>query len=374
MFKIFILFVFILPCTVKAQFKVDFTVHIPKETNDSLFIAGNFNNWNPKSNSYYLTKKDSLNYFIRLNLSEGVQEFKVTRGSWDKVESKKDGKPIANRTINLNVDTVMEINIENWADNFKQVKELYRFGDHVHIVDSSFYIPQLDKHRQIWIYLPKDYAKSKKKYPVIYMQDGQNLFHANPPRPDEWAVDSVIDSLIKDGSKEMIIVGIDHGGKDRLIEYNPYDSQYGKGEGKAYVSFLVETLKPFIDKNYRTLAEPKNTSVAGSSMGGLISMYAILKYPKIFGSAGVFSPAFWLAPKIYDDLTLSLPSLTNSKIFFVAGDKEGPAMVRDMKKVYDILNPNGTNKNIVFNEKEDGKHTEWFWHREFISFYKFIEK
>lgn len=368
--KIFLLLIF--PNILLAQIKVNLMLSIPHSTSDSLFIAGNFNDWNPKNSSYCFTRKDSSTYVIQLNLPKGYQEFKITRGSWEKVESKSDGKPIANRTVNLTVDTSMDLRIENWADNFKTVKENYHFGDHVHIIDSAFFIPQLNKHRKVWIYLPKDYSKSKKRFPVIYMQDGQNLFHANPPRPDEWAVDTIMDSLIRQGLKEMIIVGIDHGGDDRLKEYNPYDSKYGKGEGKAYVSFLAETLKPYIDKNYRTQPDFKNTAIAGSSMGGLISMYAIATYPKIFGSAGVFSPAFWLAPKIYNDVTLSLPNLKNNRIFFVAGDKEGVAMVRDMKKVHDILNPDGANKNVVFLEKEDGKHTEWFWHREFVSFYKFI--
>jgi len=268
----------------------------------------------------------------------------------------------------------MNLSVENWEDNVEQVKENYHFGDHVHVVDPAFYMPQLNKHRQVWIYLPKDYSKSKKKYPVIYMQDGQNLFHANPPRPDEWAVDSVLDSMIREGSKEMIIVGIDHAGENRLKEYNPHDSQYGKGEGKAYASFLAETLKPYIDSNYRTLKNAKNTAIAGSSMGGLISMYTIAKYPKVFGSAGIFSPSFWLAPKIYEDIAENLAGLKDNKLFFVIGDKEGTTMVENTKKVYDMLNPDGRNNNIILLEKEDGKHTEWFWHREFVPFYQFIAK
>lgn len=266
----------------------------------------------------------------------------------------------------------MDLKVSKRTDNFKQAEEDYHFGDHVHVVDAAFNMPQLHKQRRVWIYLPKGYSKSKKKYPVIYMQDGQNLFHANPPRADEWAVDSIIDSLIREGAKEMIIVGIDHGSEDRLTEYNPYDSEHGKGEGIAYVSFLVETLKPYIDSKYRTLKDVKNTSIAGSSMGGLISMYAIAEYPKVFGSAGVFSPSFWLAPNIYTDIKDRLAGLKNNKIFFVVGDKEGQTMVHDMKKVYKILNPDGSNKNVKLLEKEDGKHTEWFWHREFVSFYKFI--
>jgi len=372
MLKQLLLTMILFPFILTAQVKVNLRVKIPKKTDDSLFIAGSFNDWNPKNKAFGLERKDSLNYFISMNLPKGNQEFKITRGSWEKAESKIDGKAIANRTFILSVDTSMDLRVANWTDNFKQVKEEYHFGDHVHIVDSAFLMPQMNKRRQVWIYLPKGYSKSKKKYPVIYMQDGQNLFHANPPRADEWAVDSVMDSLIREGSKEMIIVGIDHGGKDRLKEYNPYDSEYGKGEGKAYVQFLAETLKPYIDSKYRTLKDVKNTAIAGSSMGGLISMYAIAEYPEIFGSAGVFSPAFWLAPKIYDDVKERLPGLKNSKVFFVAGDKEGTAMVRDMKKLHGILNPDGANKNIMLLEKEDGKHTEWFWHREFVPFYKFI--
>ncbi|MFC3562325.1 alpha/beta hydrolase [Pedobacter jamesrossensis] len=365
-------FLCLCPYILAAQIKVDIIVHIPKTTSDSIFIAGNFNDWNAKNTAFNFKQKDSLTYFIQLNLPKGNQEFKITRGSWDKAESKNDGKPTTNRMVNLSVDTVLNLSVTEWSDNFKQVKENYQHGVRVHIVDSAFLMPQLDKNRRVWIYLPKDYSKSKKKYPVIYMHDGQNLFHANPPRVNEWAVDSVMDSLIALGGKEMIIVGIDHGGKDRLKEYNPYDSKYGKGEGKAYVSFLVETLKPFIDSKYRTLKDAKNTSIAGSSMGGLISMYAIATYPNVFGSAGVFSPAFWIAPKIDNDVTEALATLKNSKLFFVAGNKEGTEMINDMKKIYFILNPDGKNKNIKLLEKPDGKHTEWFWHREFVPFYKFI--
>jgi len=282
-----------------------------------------------------------------------------------------DQKIITNRTHKIDVDTDMSVKTENHKAH--ATEEEYTFGDHVHVVNDAFFIPQLDKYRKVWIYLPKSYKDSKKAYPVIYMHDGQNLFHAQPPRADEWAVDSVVDSLIKTGAEEMIIVGINHGGKDRLREYNPYNSQYGKGEGKAYALFIAETLKPFIDLHYRTKSDLKNTAIAGSSMGGLISLYTISAYPEVFGSAGVFSPALWLAPKIYEELAKNLTGLKDKKIFVVAGDKEGTAMVRDAKKVYDILNADGKNRNVAFIEREDGKHTEWFWHREFESFYKFIE-
>lgn len=266
----------------------------------------------------------------------------------------------------------MDVRIENWQDNLKQPKPEYHFGDHVYVIDEKFYMPQLDKHRQIWIYLPKSYKDTQKKYPVLYMHDGQNLFHAKPARNEEWAVDTTADNLIREGLKETIIVGIAHGESDRLNEYNPYDSENGKGEGKAYAEFLVKTLKPFIDQQYRTLPDVNNTSIAGSSMGGLITLFTIAQYPQTFGSAGIFSPALWLAPKIYNHVSERLADLQTSKIFFVAGDKEGGEMIDNIKKVYKLLNPDGKNENIVFVESEDGKHTEWFWHREFESFYRFL--
>lgn len=266
----------------------------------------------------------------------------------------------------------MDIRIENWKDNLKEPKADYQFGDHVHVVDERFYMPQLDKYRQVWIYLPKRYKDSNKRYPVLYMHDGQNLFHAKPARNDEWAVDTTVDNLIREGLQEMIIIGINHGEEDRLTEYNPYDSENGKGEGKAYAAFLVDTLKPFIDQHYRTLPDVDNTAIAGSSMGGLITLFMLTEYPAIFGSAGIFSPALWLAPKIYDHVAKQLSALKSRKVFFVAGDKEGNEMIDNVTKVYKLLNPDDKNENIVFIEREDGKHTEWFWHREFESFYKFI--
>ncbi len=111
---------------------------------------------------------------------------------------------------------------------------------------------------------------------------------------------------------------------------------FGEGEGDQYVDFIVKTLKPFIDKKYRTLSSKENTIIAGSSMGGLISYYAMLKAPGIFGNAGVFSPAFWTAPAI-KTLTDSLASKLNGKFFFYMGEKEGETYIKDMKEIQEIL-------------------------------------
>lgn len=375
--KCFCLFLILVTAFVysSAQVKIKFELENIPQSKDSIseyFLAGSFNNWKPNDADFKFLKGSDGNYIIEKQFPVGRYEYKITRGNWTKVESGAKGNAIGNRVVKLQNDTTVKIIVLNWADEFKKQLPNHTASINVKLLDSIFPIPQLGTSRRIWIYLPPSYAKSKKKYPVIYMHDGQNLFDEFTGGYGEWRIDEILDKISANGGKEFIVVGIDHGGSERLKEYNPYDSQYGKGKGKLYVDFLVNNLKPFIDKNYHTLKDSKNTSIAGSSMGGLISMYAIATYPKVFGSAGIFSPAFWVAKPIEVDLKNALPNLKYSKIYFVAGTLEGKAMIRDMNAAYQILNPIGNNNNIKLVEKADGEHKEWFWNREFTDFYKFI--
>jgi predicted alpha/beta superfamily hydrolase len=202
------------------------------------------------------------------------------------------------------------------------------------------------------------------------MHDGQNLFNEQTAPNGEWGVDEAIDSLQQKTGRSCIVVGIDHGGDKRMTEYNPYNSQFGKGEGAQYVQFIVETLKPFIDKKYRTLKDSTNTFIAGSSMGGLISLYAINKYPNIFGSAGVFSPAFWIAPDAYTDLQeAKLRGIR--RFYFYAGGKESNTMVPDMDKMIRIIeSKKGYETMRVLNPI--AKHNEAAWRKEFADFYRWL--
>lgn len=125
------------------------------------------------------------------------------------------------------------------------------------------------------------------------MHNGQNLFEDSSSYSGEWGVDEYLDSI---KLKKCIVVGIDHGGGKRMNEYCPFDhEEFGKGEGAAYVDFVAKKLKPFIDKKFRTIRGRQHTFIAGSSMGELISIYAVLRHPKVFGGAGVFSPSFWVS-------------------------------------------------------------------------------
>lgn len=238
------------------------------------------------------------------------------------------------------------------------------------IIDTAFAIPQLQRSRKIWVYLPAGYSTSKKKYPVLYMHDGQNVFDSATAYAGEWGVDEFLDSV---KLKESIVVAIDNGLNKRMNEYNPYDSErFGKGEGGFYVDFLVKTLKPYIEKKYRTKKCRKSRFIAGSSMGGLISLYAVLKYPRVFGGAGIFSPAFWVAPKIYDDIQ-SKGRKVNGKLYFYAGKQEGETMVPYMLKAFEALTSVSRSK-ISTVIRDEGKHNEATWRKEFPLFYEWLLK
>ena len=157
--------------------------------------------------------------------------------------------------------------------------------------------PELQTSRKIWVYLPKGYSESQKRYPVLYMHDAQNLFDSKTSFVGEWNVDEKLDSI----NADIIIIGIEHGNDKRIDELTPFPNEkYGGGKADAYVDFIVKTLKPAVDTKYRTKTNARNTGIMGSSLGGLVSLYAAVKYPETFGKAGVFSPSFWFSDKIYE--------------------------------------------------------------------------
>ena len=360
--------------SVSAQFHVKFVVsqRPPLHTTDTIYLAGSLNTWNPFDNRYQLIPTVSGASSLDLQLASGNYEYKFTRGGWEKVETTMKGKGVGNRILTVTKDTVINISINGWSDDFKseKVARKHTASSHVSVLDSAFNMPQLNRARRIWIYLPENYATTKKRFPVLYMHDGQNLFDEATSGFGEWGVDECLDSLFRQGKKECIVIGIDNGFK-RMNEYNPYEFKpYGDGEGDKYIDFLVKTLKPYIDKNFRTFSNKKNTFIAGSSMGGLISMYAVIKYPAVFGGAGIFSPAFWTAPKLEDDLNKTAKKM-KSKLFFYAGGKESDRMIPDMKKIEADIKANSSSK-IYERTDADAKHNEAAWRKYFPEFYNWM--
>jgi len=355
-----------------AQYKVSFVItRLPAYHNadDNVYLVGSFNNWNPKDEKLQLKSINGKNS-LTIELPRGTFEYKFTKGGWDKVESGNGGFPTENRRITVESDTTINVEIEHWADHFPKQPKQSTANAQVHVMDTAFYMPQLNRYRRIWIYLPASYSTSRKKYPVLYMHDGQNVFDNATSGFGEWGVDEALDTL---GPKygETIVVAIDNGAGKRLNEYAPYDmAKYGKGEGDAYVDFLVNTLRPYINKHYRTKKCGKHTFIAGSSMGGLISFYAILKYPKKFGAAGVFSPAFWINPQL-KNIDAKKAKKVKGKIYFYAGQQESETMVPDMLNVFEQMleHSKAKMKTVI---RAEGKHNEATWREEFPLFYKYL--
>ena len=240
--------------------------------------------------------------------------------------------------------------------------------ENVKIISEKFEIPQLKTTRRIWIYLPKDYETSHKKYEVMYLQDAQNLFDDATSYAGEWQVDETLNKIFEKTGKSLIVVGIDNGGEKRIEELSPYkNAKYGGGNGDNYVKFIVETLKPFIDKNYRTKPQRKFTTIGGSSLGSLISVYAAVKYPETFGKVLAFSSAFWFnAKEMNEFISSSKVNLKQQKYYFIQGKHEDEDMEEQTKRVIENLrSKNVKSQNIFLKIDEDGKHNEMYWRREF---------
>jgi predicted alpha/beta superfamily hydrolase len=367
--SIFYLSLFSLHASAQYSFRIEISVPAASG-NDSIFIAGSFNNWDPHHLSYLFSKSNNKLIFKIDNLSKGIYEYKITRGGWGKVETTKAGLDIENRLMNLSCDTTVYHAVAEWKDNFAVTPKQPTRSRNVQILDTSFRMKKLQRTRRIWIYLPPDYRNSPKKYPVIYMHDGQNLFDQSASGFGEWGVDEALDSLAKTGKSSSIVVGIDNGPR-RMNEYNPYYyERSGEGEGDAYLDFIIRELKPYIDKRFRTHTSKEHTIIAGSSMGGLISYYAVLKYPEVFGKAGIFSPSFWVAPQM-SQLTDSLAPKLKGMFFFYMGELEGESMVKNMNNITLQL---GKFSNALLYTVIDpaGRHTESAWKKWFTAFYLWI--
>ena len=265
-----------------------------------------------------------------------------------------------NTTDNTTADSNSEIQ-DSVTHNKKSTAQA-----NVVVLDKEFEIPGLNRTRKIRLYLPPSYTTTTNKYPVIYMHDAQNLFDDVTSYAGEWGVDESLNTLASSANFEVIVVGIDNGAENRTNEMSPWDHpDFGKGEGKLYVDFIVKTIKPHIDSNYRTLKDKENTAIMGSSMGGFISHYAAFEYPDVFGKAGIFSPSYWFSDQVYA-FTKEKPLDKNHKIYLLAGLKEGSEMSENTQRMYDeIVTASHPKENIQVFIDPEGEHNEGFWKKHF---------
>lgn len=310
------------PIENKIQITFNVTIPEPLKENDHLSIGTNLNNWNPADSEWFMNKIDDLHYNLyveldsenigkEINYKYTIQNSQTTgQKIWARVEGTSTGGDISNRTFTIEKQNYK---INDTVAMFKN--DLGNTTITSGTLDTfTLDMPQYsdNRTRKINVWLPDGYdsKNTDKKYPVFYMQDGQNLFDMYTSYAGEWMVDEAIADMMDNGYEGAIIVGIENSA-DRWNEYSPEWVNVGSSlpnnssagdcaqfvdnpSGDKYGEFIVNTLKPYIDSHYNVRTDKNSTGIGGSSMGGLISYYIGMKYPDVFGQVLSFSPAFWM--------------------------------------------------------------------------------
>lgn len=339
----------------------------------AMHLAGSFNRWNPAdSNTRFLPAGDGR-YALSLRLPPGTYEYKLTLGNWDLVETDMRGKDRPNRILVLEQDTVITLQVDGWRDGLVH----HSAGPGVRVIDTTFPMKALGRTRRVWVRLPPGYDNTGKRYPVLYMHDGQNLFDDATAFSGEWGVDEYLDTSL---APPCIVVGVDNGGVYRIPEYAPFgfplrsqDADTINPEGAAYLQFLVTELKPFIDAGFRTRSGRKHTYIAGSSLGGLISFFALLQYPEVFGGAGIFSPSFWVGRERLENSVKTKGRKVRSRTYFYAGTAEGKDMVSDLEAMVAVWRKVAGGP-VRVTLAAGARHHEAAWRQAFPAFYEWLMK
>lgn len=234
-------------------------------------------------------------------------------------------------------------------------------------VHEGFHSRHLPDDRTISVYLPPGYDTSDvARYPVLYLQDGQNLFDRATAFGEEWQVDETAQRLIGEGAIEpLIVVGVWNVGDRRVDEYTPAtDPKHARGgESERYGRLLVEDLKPFIDRTYRTLPSAANTGIGGSSLGGLLALHVGLRYPTAFGKIAALSPSIWWAERAIVHEVEALRGRAPVRIWLDAGTQEASEVVPDLRRLRDALVAKGwrEGEDLHYVEIEGARHEESAW-------------
>lgn len=223
--------------------------------------------------------------------------------------------------------------------------------------------PQLRNRRQIDVYLPVSYGEGRRRYPAVYLQDGQNLSDPSIAfAGNTWNLDDGL-AWLAERDIEPIVIGV-HNTPGRLAEYSPFpDARHGGGDGDRYARFLIDTVKPRIDAAFRTRKDRDSAVVGGSSMGGLISLYTFFRRPSPFGRAAVISPSIWFGGReILRFVERARPS--RGRVYLDVGTAEGADTLNNARALNRLLRRKGYRKDtLAYLEAEGARHTEsdWAW-------------
>lgn len=331
----------------------------------SIYISGNFNKWRTQDKEFMMEKIENNLYHYKFphDFEYPVELlYKFTKGDWSEVEIDRHGNRTENRSTRKHTGIKKE-HVARWRKNWLPFKQ--SFLPQVLLISDEFEIPQLNKTRKIWALLPHDYDHSNENYPVMYLQDAQNLFNETSEFGN-WEIDKKLAVMSEYKVGKIIIIAIEHAEEDRVKEYNVGKSILGKGQGKKYIRFLTDTLKPYVDNNFRTKKEREYTGIGGSSMGGLVSIFSGLRNPDVYGKLMIFSPSLWVVPEL--KIKPGKAAKASTKIYLYAGGAESEMMIDYVKSFKKNMISSGFVKDkskINLNINLRGKHNETYWSDEF---------
>ncbi|MEZ4983507.1 MAG: alpha/beta hydrolase-fold protein [Saprospiraceae bacterium] len=341
-------------------------LHTQHEESQPIYVVGNFNQWRVADEAFRMQPFGEGQYRLDIPLHSlpSILEYKYARGSWDYVELWEDGSDRPNRRVSKEALYVKDEVIRWKQDRFTYQSHLLPI---IEIIDQQFNIPDPVRTRRIAALLPWNYYQTDRRYPVLYLQDGQNLFDDYAPYGN-WAVDKRLAQLHEIGMGDVIIIAIDHAADKRIVEFTPTSAttRFGKGQGRQYARFLAHELKPWIDRQYRTLPDFNHTGVGGSSMGGLISIYAAMMYPQVYGKMMVFSPSLWVTPNIPFQL-MNMQAPFKGRVYLYGGRKESDSMIPNLERLKKAMEDSAGEHKPVFRLSIDpqGEHNEARWGEEF---------
>jgi predicted alpha/beta superfamily hydrolase len=265
---------------------------------------------------------------------------------------------------------------EHIADKIDKIDEL---DSNPRYSVREFHSEILPDDRAVSVYLPPQYFEQKeRRFPVFYLQDGQNLFDGRTSyiAGKTWNANTTADRLTEAGEIEpLILVGIANTGLRRMAEYTPTrDFKMGGGEGRSYTRLLIEELKPWIDSSYRTLAEATNTGLGGSSLGGLISLYAGFAHPEVFGKLAVMSPSLWWDHRSILNAIEQQATKPDLRIWLDMGTAEGLRHLRDADMLERLLLKRGwgSGVDLAYVKAQGAVHDERAWSDRFGDVLRFL--
>ncbi|MCS7037307.1 MAG: alpha/beta hydrolase-fold protein [Saprospiraceae bacterium] len=342
---------------------------------EPIYISGSFNGWLAAEPATRLERNISGKFQVKIQPPVGPLHFTFTRGSWSIAEGNTTGEYQAVHVVHYNGQSqTLTVDIPSWRISNQTAFNSDKKGT-VAVVNDSFFMPQLNRTRRIYAYLPPNYYANSRRYPVLYMQDGQTLFQKSASMADEWEVDESLDKLVNEGNYGCIVIGIENGGVNQMNEYSPWFNSIhaAGGQGASYMSFIVNTLKPFVDLHFRTSPDREYTGIGGSGFGALISLYGAMEYQHVFSKVLLFSPSFWFSDMAVQNHILGRGKRNAMRMYFLVGEQEPVYILQSTRNAMNRL------REVGFGDHEmnllihpDGRGTISFWQKRYPAAYEWL--